>query len=127
MKTLLPLFLMPLALAACAAQIGDACTTNADCGAGRICDRSQPGGYCTLAACDRVECPAESVCVDFGNQTRYCMQKCGAFAFCRDDFVCVLDFPQPDNPDRTYTPFCNQAPVPEARDVVEPPGDDGTP
>lgn len=109
MRTLVPVLAFGLALASCAAQVGDSCTTNADCGSGRICDRSQPDGYCTQAACDRIDCPDEAVCVDFGNQTRYCMQKCGAFAFCRDGYVCVLDFPKPDDPEAAYSPFCNQS------------------
>ncbi len=125
MKRFVLLILVPMTFAACAAQIGDACTTNADCGSGRICDRSQPGGYCTLPACDRVDCPEEAVCVDFGNQTRYCMQKCGAFAFCREGFHCVLDFPRLDDPDRMYAPFCNQAASPPVTDVIEAPVDNG--
>jgi len=112
MRTLVPLFLIAATAVSCAAQIGDSCTTNSDCGTGRICDRSQPDGYCTLASCDRAECPDEAVCVDFGDQSRYCMQKCGAFAFCRDGYVCVLDYPKPDAPDETYSPFCNQSGAP---------------
>ena len=63
--------------------------------------------------------PDEAVCVDFGNQTRYCMQECGAFAFCRDGYVCVLDFPKPDDPEKTYSPFCNQSGNPATTDAVE--------
>lgn len=106
--------LIALVATGCASQVGDSCSTNADCGSGRICDRSQPGGYCTQSACDRYDCPSEAVCIDFGNQSRYCMQRCGAFAFCREGYVCVLDFPKPDSPDRFYSPFCNQSGVPPA-------------
>lgn len=95
---------------ACSPGIGDACSTNADCGSNRICDTSQPGGYCTASPCRDTGCPSEAVCVDFGNQTSYCMQRCGPFAFCREGFECVEDWLSPDDPETRYDPFCNQDP-----------------
>ena len=39
-----------LALASCGKKIGDSCQTASDCDPSgtRICDISQPGGYCTI-------------------------------------------------------------------------------
>jgi hypothetical protein len=59
-----------LALAAgagCKRQIGDDCSTAADCNPNgtRSCDLSQPGGYCTIQGCDETSCPEEAVCVRF--------------------------------------------------------------
>jgi hypothetical protein len=56
-----------LSLAACKRQIGDACKSSIDCSqeAERLCDISQPGGYCTIEGCDERTCPDESVCVRF--------------------------------------------------------------
>jgi hypothetical protein len=54
-------------LAACGRSIGDSCTTNTDCSPNgdRLCDISQPGGYCTIDGCDTTSCPSEAVCVRF--------------------------------------------------------------
>lgn len=53
----------------CGAQIGDECAQASDCDpeGTRICDTSQPGGYCTIEGCDRStnKCPGESVCIRF--------------------------------------------------------------
>jgi hypothetical protein len=118
-------FLVLLGANACSSRIGDPCESNSSCGLGRICDMSQPGGYCTQVACDRSDCPSESVCVDFGNLSYYCMQKCGPFAFCRDGYECILDYPRPDEEGSLYPPFCNQTTVPGGQDAVA--GDDATP
>jgi hypothetical protein len=62
---------------ACAKKIGDACSTNIDCAQDgmRICDLSQPGGYCTMDGCDEISCPSEAICVRFFDQrfaTKHC-------------------------------------------------------
>jgi hypothetical protein len=56
-----------LALASCGKKIGDACQTAADCdpNGARICDLSQPGGYCTILGCDETTCPSEAACIRF--------------------------------------------------------------
>jgi len=69
------LVLLRLALAVCAAvsaascgrEIGDECTTAADCNpnGSRSCDVSQPGGYCTIMGCDEKSCPVEAVCIRY--------------------------------------------------------------
>ncbi len=56
-----------LALASCGKKIGDSCQTPADCdpNGARICDLSQPGGYCTVQGCDETTCPSEAACIRF--------------------------------------------------------------
>jgi hypothetical protein len=79
-------------LGACAPEIGDDCSTNQDCGSGRICDLSQPGGYCTVRPCeDTTSCPDGSVCIHFENTESYCMLYCEGNGDCRDGYVCVRD------------------------------------
>jgi hypothetical protein len=80
------------ALVGCAPEIGDECRTSLDCSAQgtRLCDRTQPGGYCTIAGCEKGSCPEEAVCVKFrANVERlavsYCMLKCEDSGDCRDD------------------------------------------
>lgn len=79
-------------LAACAPEIGDDCETALDCSASgsRLCDRTQPGGYCIIQGCERGTCPEESVCVKFRpeserNAITFCMRKCNDHGDCRDD------------------------------------------
>ncbi len=58
-----------LLLAACRPQIGDDCVSSVDCSAqgDRLCDTSQPDGYCTIFSCEPDNCPDDdSVCVGFG-------------------------------------------------------------
>jgi hypothetical protein len=56
-----------VSLAACKRKIGDACKSSIDCSqeSDRLCDISQPGGYCTIEGCDEHTCPEESACVRF--------------------------------------------------------------
>lgn len=53
--------------AGCGRQIGDNCQTATDCNpnGGRICDLSQPGGYCTVLGCDETTCPGEATCIRY--------------------------------------------------------------
>ncbi|MBM4395251.1 MAG: hypothetical protein FJ087_06130 [Deltaproteobacteria bacterium] len=88
---------------ACAREIGDDCSTNTDCGENRICDTSQPGGYCTVTPCrDDSECPGESICVEFSVDATYCMRACSDLKPCRVEYECVRDF-------KDFAPFCDQA------------------
>ena len=91
---------------ACGRGIGDACETSLRCSASatRLCDMTQPGGYCTLAGCQPGGCPSESVCVTFWQNTpqasvdrnrlstNYCMRKCDERSDCRDDegYDCII-------------------------------------
>jgi hypothetical protein len=80
------------AFSACAPEIGDECKTSLDCSSqgSRLCDRTQPHGYCTLRGCESGTCPEDSVCVKFRPAqerlaTTYCMAKCSDDDDCRSD------------------------------------------
>jgi hypothetical protein len=82
--------------AACAPKLGDPCENATECSANgdRICDTSQPGGYCTIANCESGSCGDEGVCVRFKADaprlsSNWCMLKCDKTRDCdRDDYVC---------------------------------------
>ena len=83
-----------VALAGCQPLIGDDCTTNIDCSedGDRFCDRTQPGGYCTIIDCEPNACPSEGVCVQFfeGVHARnYCMRECNGNGDCRGAYFCT--------------------------------------
>lgn len=84
-----------LFLFACAAEIGDECTTSTDCSpdGNRICDFAQTGGYCTIKNCSPDSCPDDALCVRFGDEPRfersYCMAACSGGSDCRDDYSCT--------------------------------------
>jgi hypothetical protein len=86
----------------CARKIGDGCSTSTDCdpNGNRICDLSQPGGYCTLDGCDDKSCPEDSICIrTFPEQylSRPCDPKCEDVDCpdgtrtndCTDDEICL--------------------------------------
>ncbi len=95
--------------AACTPQIGDKCSASTDCSTrgDRLCDTSQPGGYCTVLNCRGGSCADESVCVLFGSAVpgcgyddrtgtfgsrvarSFCMAQCTANTDCRDGYVCT--------------------------------------
>jgi hypothetical protein len=83
-------------LGACGPKFGDGCKNSTDCSVrnDRICDRSQPGGYCTIANCKPGDCGDDGVCVRFRPaeprlSTSYCMAKCDSTSDCdRDAYVC---------------------------------------
>ena len=59
------------ALAACTPNIGDECSNSLDCSQGgdRLCDITQPNGYCTIYNCEPDTCPeGDGVCVAFDFQ-----------------------------------------------------------
>ena len=51
----------------CTPKIGDECVTALDCSplGDRLCDSTQPAGYCTIFNCEPDTCPDEAVCVAF--------------------------------------------------------------
>ena len=65
-RPLLLIATLLITLTGCGATIGDACTTEKDCGAGLCLNRDfTPGGYCSLGCTvGGAACPAGSVCVD---------------------------------------------------------------
>ena len=52
-------------LLGCQPSIGDNCIQSTDCSAAgdRLCDTSQPNGYCTIFSCLPNLCPLEAACV----------------------------------------------------------------
>ena len=92
----------------CSPEIGDECTTALDCSplGDRLCDISQPGGYCTEFNCEPDRCSEEAVCVAFNadldptcyglDDSRYgrfgrsfCMRICEDQSDCRGGYECV--------------------------------------
>ena len=85
---------LALAGVGCAPAIGDDCGSALDCSAqgSRLCDRTQPGGYCTIQGCEKGTCPDEAVCVKFRPSEErlavtYCMLKCSDRGDCRDQLL----------------------------------------
>ena len=92
----------------CTPKIGDGCALSTNCSAAgdRLCDTTQPGGYCTVFNCDPGTCPADSVCINFGTtlagssacapsqgnspyQRSFCMASCGSDGDCRSGYSCL--------------------------------------
>ena len=93
-------------LAGCQSEIGDRCTLSTDCSlrGDRLCDTSQPGGYCTVFECRGNRCPDKAACVLFGANVpgcvyddrsgsrigrTFCMAACESNADCRSGYVCA--------------------------------------
>lgn len=94
--------------AACNAKIGDDCEVSANCSAtgDRLCDITQPGGYCTIFNCEPGTCPDEAVCIGYGSlpspakacgdlqggqrlQRTFCMRSCDSNSDCRSGYRCI--------------------------------------
>lgn len=96
-------------LGGCQPSIGDDCVTSTDCSAqgDRLCDTSQPDGYCTVFSCEPDTCSEEAVCVGFGLtldpscevvgtdprwkrfQRTFCMYACETDDDCREGYACL--------------------------------------
>jgi hypothetical protein len=76
-----------LSAVSCGRKIGDNCQTAADCNpnGGRICDLSQPGGYCTILGCNETSCPSEATCVRYF-PVQYLTKPCNPFC---EDRLCA--------------------------------------
>jgi hypothetical protein len=91
----------------CRPNIGDACGSATDCSSqgDRLCDITQPDGYCTIFYCEPDTCPSEAACVAFnlsldpacgslddsrwGRFARsFCMYVCEDDSDCRDGYAC---------------------------------------
>jgi hypothetical protein len=106
---------LALTLAAgCKPKIGDDCSVSTDCSStgDRLCDTTQPGGYCTIFNCEPGTCPEEAYCVAFLTapslvcedpqdpdrlQRTFCMRRCDNDGDCRGGYDCV-NLNNPDNP-----------------------------
>ena len=91
----------------CKPEIGDDCETSTDCSnAGdRLCDTTQPGGYCTIFNCEPGTCPEdEAICVAFQSSLSkvcadtpqdqrlmrtFCLRKCSDDDDCRSGYRCI--------------------------------------
>lgn len=97
-------------VAGCTPEIGDKCVLSTDCSirGDRLCDTSQPGGYCTVFNCEPDNCPENSdgICVSFEDELdpacgaaddtqwarfarTFCMRACEEDSDCRDGYECV--------------------------------------
>src|SRR6266540_793312 len=86
----------------CAPKSGDHCTVSTDCSVSgdRLCDTTQPGGYCTMFNCEPDRCPDEAACVAFNEiscsssavstrfQRTFCMAVCDEDDDCRAGYKC---------------------------------------
>lgn len=103
-----------LALIGCKPEIGDECSVSTDCSnvGDRLCDTTQPGGYCTIFNCEPGTCPEEAVCIAFYNsdsrvcqdpqdearlRRTYCLRSCDGDGDCRGGYSCE-DLGAKDNP-----------------------------
>jgi hypothetical protein len=92
----------------CTPKIGDDCSVSTNCSTtgDRLCDVTQPGGYCTKFNCEPGSCPEDSVCVNFGTKLSpvagcapsqanspykrsFCMASCEDDNDCRESYRCL--------------------------------------
>ncbi len=92
----------------CLPKIGDHCTTSLDCSqtGQKICDSTQPAGYCTVFNCEPDNCPDSAACVAFNNnvdpacashddgqwprfERTFCVRPCNSDGDCREGYACV--------------------------------------
>lgn len=122
-------------LAGCTPSIGDKCVLSTDCSTrgDRLCDTSQPDGYCTQFNCSKNGCPDDAACVLFnanvpgcgyddrsgGYGSRvarsFCVAKCSTNDDCRAGYVCVPPQASPWNglvlDDNQFRLNCMAAPL----------------
>jgi hypothetical protein len=87
----------------CAPKIGDKCSISTDCSVSgdRLCDSTQPAGYCTVFNCEPNQCPDDALCVAFNEPTcsspaqatrfrrTFCMAVCESDGDCRAGYRCL--------------------------------------
>ena len=92
-----------IAATGCKPEIGDKCSISTDCSVqgDRLCDVTQPAGYCTVFNCEPNRCPDDSVCVAFSEpscaspalsarfQRTFCMKVCESGGDCRAEYACL--------------------------------------
>ena len=96
-------------VAGCKSEIGDQCVLSTDCSTrgDRLCDTSQPGGYCTQFNCSTNSCPDNALCVLFNSNVpgcgyddragkygsriarAFCVASCDTNEDCRGGYACV--------------------------------------
>lgn len=96
--SLLALCVLGVVGAGCTPRIGDSCSTSTNCSINgdRLCDTSQPGGYCLVPDCQADRCPDDAVCVRFRSDEprlaiSFCMKGCASDGDCRegDGYRCL--------------------------------------
>ena len=96
-------------LTGCTPKIGDSCALSTDCASDgtRVCDTSEPGGFCTVINCTGnalgSQCPDNALCVNFlpnepgcprqvrspaATAVSECRDTCGSDSDCRTDYYC---------------------------------------
>jgi hypothetical protein len=89
----------------CKPKIGEDCAISTDCSltGDRLCDLTQPGGYCTTFNCEPNGCPEEAACTAFSEGTcstvsvsqrlrrTFCMRTCEDDGDCRGGAYRCLD------------------------------------
>jgi hypothetical protein len=95
-------------LGGCTPEIGDKCVLSTDCSTrgDRLCDTSQPDGYCTQFNCSKNSCPDDAACILFnaavpgcGYDDRagkygsrvarsFCVAMCTSDGDCRPGYIC---------------------------------------
>jgi hypothetical protein len=95
-----------LTVVGCTPSIGDKCTLSTDCSiqGDRLCDTSQPGGYCTIFNCRANLCPDQAACVLFNAAVQgcgyndrtpsrtgrtFCIAQCHSDSDCRAGYICA--------------------------------------
>jgi hypothetical protein len=98
-------------LTGCTPSIGDSCALSTDCATDgtRICDTSEPGGFCTVINCTGnllgSTCPDNALCVLFNDNVpgcpfsayspsrisaSQCRNSCNSDSDCRASYICAL-------------------------------------
>ncbi len=103
-----------------AERVGEACASQADCGAGLTCATGFPGGYCLTDCTAGAPCPGDTVCVP---ELRRCLRPCGETCT-RPGYTC-MPLPQTGSPTRACAPSSGGTPVEPGTDA--PDGGTGTP
>jgi hypothetical protein len=79
--------------AALVRTIGEVCASDADCSVGSSCAAAMPGGLCTFA-CAGDQCPSGAVCVDLraSGSGLLCATACTDPSQCRSGYTCCPGF-----------------------------------
>ncbi len=72
-----------------ALSVGEACTADSACSVGALCATAMPGGLCTYS-CAGAACPSGALCADLraSGSGILCAKACAAPADCRAGYVC---------------------------------------
>ncbi|MBK9259135.1 MAG: hypothetical protein IPM54_04805 [Polyangiaceae bacterium] len=98
---------------AAALVVGQACTSDAECGGEYRCQLTAPGGYCSFFCSGDADCPTGSVCSPLPNSrvSGICMKSCSTTAECRPGYTCEIVHLFPGDPmaPSSPSPVCWEA------------------